>query len=227
MLFVRTYVICCCKCLLLLVTLYRQDISCDQQDRLSSPRWGLCLPLPAASRGVIDDAGLGCNGDHSPLHQRPNHPEQTPGTFIAALRMGTIRLDHGNLGTGVGGMGLSQLVGISCDGEQTPAGTLPQQVPILPPPPPTPAVPPHPLPCCLQPPHWEGALTPHLPKAGGKDGKLHTTVSSKLPAHLRSILPLHPRAFSPTLRCCYKDISGSKEVNVCGRRRRGRGKRFP
>lgn len=52
-----------------------------------------------------------------------------------------------------------------------------------------------------------------------------------VPAHLRSILPLRPRAFSPTsfssLRCCYKDISGSKEVNVCGRRRRGRAKRFP
>lgn len=92
--------------------------------------------------------------------------------------------------------------------------------------PPAPVVPTA-SPCCLQPPHREGALIPHLSKAGGKDGKLHTTVSSKLPAHLRSILPLHPRAFSPTLKCCYKDISGSKEVNVCGRRRRGRGKQFP
>lgn len=106
MLLVQTYILCCCKCLLLLVTLYRQDTGCDQQDRPSSPRWALCLPLPAASCGVTADAGLGCNGDHShgiscPLH----HPEQTPGTFISALRMGTIRLVHGNLGTGVGGWG--------------------------------------------------------------------------------------------------------------------------
>lgn len=80
-------------------------------------------------------------------------------------------------------------------------------------------------------PRRERALIPHLPKVGRKDGKLHTSVSGKLPGHLRCILPLHPRAFSPTsrssLRCHHKGISGSKEVNASGRRRRGRGKRFP
>ena len=35
----------------------------------------------------------------------PKHPEQTPGAFIPALRMGTIRMVHGNLGTGFGGWG--------------------------------------------------------------------------------------------------------------------------
>lgn len=128
-------------------------------------------------------------------------------------------------------MGLGQPVGISSEGKQTPAGTLPKQVPIPPPPPSIPAVSPHPVPCCLWVPCREVVLITHLPKEGRKDGKLHTTMSGKLPAYLLSILPLRPRAFSPTtfssLRCCYKDISGSKEVNACGRRRRGRVKRFP
>lgn len=129
------------------------------------------------------------------------------------------------------GMGLSLLVGIGCDGEQTPAGTLPKRVPILPPPPPTPAVLPHPLPCCLRPPRWERSLVPHLPKEGRKDGKLHITVSGKLPAHLCSILPCGPRAFSPasfsSLRCCCKDISGSKEVNCVWEEEEGESEAVP
>lgn len=66
------------------------------------------------------------------------------------------------------GMGLGWLVGIGCNGEQTPAGTLPKRVPILPPPPPTPAAPPHPLPCCLRTPAGNGLSFPTFPKRGGR-----------------------------------------------------------
>lgn len=89
---------------------------------------------------------------------------------------------------------------------------------------------PQPRPCCLRTPAGSGSPCP-ASQSGRKDGKLHTSVSGRLPGHLRSILPRHPRAFSPTsrssLRCHHKGISGSKEVNAGGRRRRGRGKRFP
>lgn len=202
----------------------------------SSPYWAVCLPLPAAGCGVTG-AGTGCHRDLRAATASPVLPTraEAPGANTECLRCCPTDGNHQHGSwkpcERLWGMGLGRLVGIGRNGERTPAGTLPKRVPILPPPPPTPAVPQHPLPCCLRPPRREGALIPHLPKAGRKDGKLHTTVSGKLPAHLHSILPLRPRAFPPTsffsLRCCYKDISGSKEVNVCGRRRRGRAKRFP
>lgn len=232
MLFGKMYVICCCEWMELRAALCMQGLSCDQEGR-PRPGPGTQLPTPGSvcpppTRGC---AGMGCHSLRALIPPGSSIPAKAPGTNIGwCPRYGGHQGYQDANPDRLWGMGLGWLVGIGCSGEQTPAGTLPKRVPILPPPPRTPRRPRTRSRAACGPPPAPALIAP-LPKAGRKDGKLHTSVSGKLPGHLRSILPLHPRALSPTscssLRCGHKDISGSKEVNASGRRRRGRGKRFP
>lgn len=214
--------------------------------RRADPGWAR-HPAPhtgsSGCRGT--SAGSGCNratasetcGQTWPLLSpppEPKHLEQTWAALIDAPGMGTIRVASGRfmetLGQALGdGAGLAR--GNRLQRRANPCGDTSKASAN----PATSSSHPRgasaPAPVLPADPRRERALIPHLPKAGRKDGKLHTRVSGRLPGHLHSILPLHPRAFSPiscsSLRCRYKDISGSKEVNACGRGRRGRGKRFP
>lgn len=205
----------------------------------SSPHWALCVPLPAGAVGGVQGWAATRPQPQSPAGRHgpswPLHPSRS--TWSKHGLMCQVRCDRQGLSgwvtetlTGSGGWGY---VG---SWESAAAESKPlrghfqsecQSCHLLVAPPRRPRT----APVLPADPRRQPALIPQLPKAGRKDGKLHTSVSGRLPGHLRSILPLHPRAFSPTscssLRCRHKDISGSKEVNACGRRRRGRGKRFP
>lgn len=125
--------------------LCRQGLSCDREGR-SRPGPGTQLPTPGSvcPPPTRRCAGMGCNRATASEPRSFPAPPPHQSTWSKHGLMLQVRGPSGLSGwkpDRLWGMGRGWLVGMGCSGEQTPAGTLPERVPILPPPPPTPRSP--------------------------------------------------------------------------------------